>query len=106
MPAGLLRHLWRGLRHALGTVLGWASVAFLAAGIVVEAVAYFASGPSALLAMTTHMAALALAIAVGYGVGFTVLVGETVGLLARGAGDLERMGVSEIERLERIKQPQ
>ncbi len=106
MPAGLFGHLWRGLRHALGTVLGWTGVAFLATGIVVELVAYLATGPSALLAATTHMAALALAIAVGYGVGFTVLVGETIGLLARGAGDLERMGVSEIERLERIKQPQ
>lgn len=106
MPVGLFGHLWRGLRHALGKVLGWAGVAFLATGLVVETVAYFAAGQSALLTMTTHMAALALAIAVGYGVGFTVLVGETVGLLARGAGDLERMGVSEIERLERIKQPQ
>lgn len=106
MPAGTFGHLWRGLRHALGKVLGWASLTFVVTCLVVEVVAYVMGGLSALGAATTHLAALALAIAVSYGVGFTVLVGETVNLLARGASDLEHVGASELHRLERMRQPQ
>ncbi len=105
MPAGMFGHLWRALRHALGKVLGWAGVAFLATGLLVEVIAFVASGPSALLAMTTHLVAVALALAVGYAVGLMTLVVETIGLLERGATDLERTGASAFERLERIKQP-
>jgi hypothetical protein len=102
----MLEHLWRALRHALGKILGWAGVAFLATALLVELIAFLAAGADALVALTTHLAALALAIAVGYVVGFTVLVEETISLLARGAHDLEHSGGTALKRLERIKQPQ
>ncbi len=108
MPAGMFGHLWRALRHALGKILAWAGGAFVVAALVVEVVAYLAAGPSALVTVTTHLAALALALAVGYAVGFITLVVEAIGLLAHGANDLERMGISglkQLERLERIEQP-
>lgn len=105
MPVGVFGHLWRALRHALAKILAWAGVAFLAAALLVEAVAYLATGPQALVAPTTHLAALALALAVGYAAGFITLIVETVGLLARGAHDLEHAGISGLERLERIEQP-
>ncbi len=106
MPAGMVGHLWRALRHASGKILTWAGASFLVAALVVELVAYLAAGPGALLTAPTHLAAVALALAVGYAVGFTTLIIETVSLLARGAHDLERAGVASIETLERIEQPQ
>ncbi len=108
MPAGMFGHLWRALRHALGKILAWAGGAFVVAALAFEAIAYLTTGPSALAAATTHLAALALALAVGYAVGFLTLISETVSLLAHGAHDLERAGVSDLqrlERLERIEQP-
>lgn len=105
MPAGMFGHLWRALRSALGKILAWAGGAFVVTALLVEALAYVATGPSALVKTPTHLAALALALAVGYAVGFMTLVVETVSLLAHGAVDLERTGVSALERLERIEQP-
>ncbi len=105
MPRGVFGHLWRALRHALTKILAWAGVAGVASALVVEVVAYVATGPSALTMPTTHLAAIALALAIGYAAGFITLIVETVGLLARGAHDLERAGVSGLERLERIEQP-
>jgi hypothetical protein len=64
------------------------------------------AGPHALATLAPHLVALALALAVGYAVGFTTLIVETVALLERGALDLERAGAAGVERLERIKQPQ
>lgn len=105
MPAGVFGHLWRALRHALTRILAWAAIAFIATVLVVEVVAYFTAGASALVTPTTHLAAFALAIAIGYAVGFLTLIFETVALLAEGARDVERAGVSRVESLERIKQP-
>ncbi len=106
MPAGMVGHLWRALRHALGKILAWAAVAFVATALLVELIAYLAAGPSALATTTTLLAAGALALAVGYAVGFMTLIAETISLLARGAHDLERAGAAGVERLERIEQPQ
>lgn len=105
MPVGMFGRLWRALRHALGKIMAWAGVAFVVTTLFVEVIAYLAAGPGALAEATTHLAALALALAVGYTVGFMVLIVETVGLLARGAHDLEHTSVSALERLERIEQP-
>lgn len=105
MPAAMIHHLWRALRHALGKILAWGAVAFLATALGAEVIAVVAAGPSALMMLTTHLVALALALAVGYAVGFTTLIVETVALLERGALDLERAGAAGVERLERIKQP-
>lgn len=105
MPAGMFGHLWRALRHASGKILTYAGVSCLVAALVVELVAYLAAGSGALKTPATHLAAAALALAVGYAVGFTTLIAETISLLARGALDLERAGVASIERLERIEQP-
>lgn len=105
MPAGMIRHLWRALRHALGKILAWAAVAFLATALLTEVVAMVVAGPNALVTLTPHLVALALALAVGYAVGFTTLIVETVTLLEHGALDLERAGAAGVERLERIKQP-
>jgi ABC-type multidrug transport system permease subunit len=98
-------HLWRALRHALGKILAWAGTAFVATALLVEVVAYLAIGQRALISAPTHLAAVALALALGYAVGFMVLIAETVSLLALGAHDLEHAGVSAVERLERIEQP-
>jgi hypothetical protein len=97
-------HLWRALRHALGKILAWAGVTFVATALLVEVIAYLATGPSALMSAPTHLAAVALALALGYAVGFFVLIAETVGLLTRGAHDLERAGASAVERMERVEQ--
>lgn len=105
MPAGMFGRLWRTLRHALAKILAWAVGAFIASALLVEVVAYFAAGPAALVAPTTLLAALAFALAVGYAVGFLTLIVEAVGQLARSAHDLERAGISGLEKLERIKQP-
>jgi len=105
MPAGLFGRLWRTLRHEFAKILGWAAGAFAVSALLVEVIAYLAAGPGALAAPTTHIAALAFAVAIGYAVGFLTLVAETVGLLARGAHDLERAGISGLEKLERIEQP-
>lgn len=105
MPMGMSGRLWRALRHALGKILAWAGMAFLATALVVEVIAYVATGPAALVTPTTHVAALALALAVGYIAGFMTLIFETVGSLAHGARELEHAGVSALERLERIEQP-
>lgn len=109
MPAGMVGHLWRALRQALGKILAWAGATFVVTALFVEGVAYVAAGPSALTTATTLLAAAALALAMGYAVGFMALIVETVSLLARGAQDLaqdlERAGVAGVERLERIEQP-
>lgn len=104
MPAGILGHMWHALRHALTTILAWAGVAFIATILVSEVVAYFTAGSSALLEPTTHLAAFFLALAIGYGVGFLTLMVETIGLVMKGAQDLERAGISGVKRLERIEQ--
>ncbi|MFI5278167.1 MAG: hypothetical protein ACHQ1E_12920 [Ktedonobacterales bacterium] len=106
MPAGMIRHLWRALRHALGKILAWAVVAFLVTALLTEGATMVIAGPHALATLAPHLVALALALAVGYAVGFTTLIVETVALLERGALDLERAGAAGVERLERIKQPQ
>jgi hypothetical protein len=105
MPGGTVGHLWRALQHALGKILSWAGAAFLVTALLAEGIAYLAAGPSALTTTTTLLAAAALALAVGYAVGFMALIVETVSLLARGAQDLERAGAAGMERLERIEQP-
>lgn len=105
MPAGVFGHLWRALRRALAKVLASTGIAAIATVLTVEVVAYFAAGANALLTPTTHLAALALALAIGYAVGFLTLIFETIALLAEGARDVERAGVSGVEKLERIKQP-
>ncbi len=105
MPAGMVGHLWRALRHALGKILAWAGAAFVVTALVVEVIAYSAGGRSALASIWIQLTALALALAIGYAVGFLVLITETVSLLARGAHDLERTGAAGLTRLERIEQP-
>lgn len=106
MPAGMVGHLWRALQHALGKILAWAGAAFVATALLAELIAYLAAGPSALTTATTHLAAVALALAMGYAVGFMALIVETVALLAHGAQDLERAGIAGVDRLERIEQRQ
>jgi len=105
MPAGVVGHLWRALRHAFGKILAWSGAAFVVTALLVEGIGVLASGSAALRSPATHLAAAALGLAVGYAVGLFTLLAETVALLARGATDLEREGVSTQERLERIKQP-
>ena len=105
MPAGIVSHLWRALRHALGKILTWAGATFVVTALLVEVIAVVASGSPALRSPATHLAAVALALALAYAVGLLVLIAETVTLLAHGATDLERTGVSAVERLERVKQP-
>ena len=105
MPAGIGGHLWRALRHALGKILAWAGATFAVTALLVEVIAIVASGSAALRSPATHLTAVALGLALAYAVGLLTLIAETVALLARGATDLERTGVSAVERLERIKQP-
>ncbi len=105
MPAGIVGHLWRALRHALGKILAWAGATFVVTALLVEVIAYLANGSAALGSPATHLAAVALGLAVGYAVGLLTLISETGTLLAHGATDLERTCVSAVERLERIKQP-
>ena len=105
MPSGMFGRLWRTLRHALAKILAWTGGAFAAAALLVEAIAYVAAGPAALLTPATHLAALAFGLAIGYAVGFLTLIVEAVGEFARGAHELELAAVSPLETPERIEQP-
>lgn len=76
MPAiGIAAHLLRALRHAIRRVVMWFALSAAITAVVVELTSIVATGghlPTSL----THLAALTLALAVGYAAALIVLLGE------------------------------
>lgn len=90
MPTtGLAGHIFQTLRTALRRLLAWFAVTGLIAAVVVELVSIIASGGS-LPSLSTHLAAVALAIAVGYGVALTLFAIDVFHLLASIVASLEQ----------------
>jgi hypothetical protein len=113
VATGIAFHFLSALRRAFTRVAMWFGLTGLITAVVVELAGIFATGQ--LPGMPTHLAALALGLAVGYAAGMTVLTGEifrSLLTIVRDVGrDLEhgmeeggRLGglmAQGIERLER-----
>lgn len=115
VPAGILFHLWRALRRAFARICLWFGLTGLIAVIVTELAGILATGQ--LPGLPTHLAALALGLAVGYSAGMTVLAAEIfrslltlvrdVGReLERGMDEGGKLGGALAQGIERIERRQ
>jgi hypothetical protein len=92
VATGILVHVWGALRRAFARIFLWFGLTGLIAAIVTELAGIFATGR--LPGLPTHLAALALGLAVGYAAGMTVLAGEIFQSLVMIVRDIGR----ELER--------
>lgn len=86
----IMTHLFRAMRRAFGRVVLWFVVSAIVSALVVEGVAYFASGRHFPPTLLTNIAAVALAVAIAYAAALTVLIGEIVRFMVSTVQDSER----------------
>ncbi len=92
----IVTHLMRALRQALGRVALWFTLSALVSALAVEVVGYLGAGQHFPPSELTNIAALALAVAVGYAAALTVLIGEVVRFMVSAVQDAERNLVRDV----------